>query len=201
MDSATWCVTPAAASAARRLRPEVSKNSSTALSSHEGAFATSTTTRAPVSASASPSPVTALTPVEGEAATTSCPRSPRSFTSFFPMSPLPPITTIFMLHLPVCRPERGPLFDLRHRPAGQLVRVVGHVHGPAPALDAQRHDVDDGPAAGENHSRHAVDRRDLHRAIAELPAEHPGEEPRRPLAPRDDRPRRRDLPAAVGEDL
>src|SRR5215471_1365348 len=40
------------------LRVDVSKNSSTALSSHEGAFATSTTTRAPVSTSASPSPVT-----------------------------------------------------------------------------------------------------------------------------------------------
>src|SRR6266478_1471528 len=35
MESATWCRTPAAASAARRLRPEVSKNSSTALSSNE----------------------------------------------------------------------------------------------------------------------------------------------------------------------
>src|SRR6516225_11295326 len=32
MESAIWCRTPAAASAARRLRPEVSKNSSTALS-------------------------------------------------------------------------------------------------------------------------------------------------------------------------
>src|SRR5207247_579171 len=39
MDSATWCRTPAAASAARRLRPEVSKNSSTALSSNEGELA------------------------------------------------------------------------------------------------------------------------------------------------------------------
>src|SRR5215469_15995181 len=35
MDSATWCRTPAAASAGRRLRPEVSKNSSTALSSND----------------------------------------------------------------------------------------------------------------------------------------------------------------------
>src|SRR5262249_20886898 len=51
-------------------------------------------------------PVTVLTPVEGEAARTSCPRSPRIFTSFFPMSPLPPITTIFMLGLLVCRPSR-----------------------------------------------------------------------------------------------
>src|SRR5882672_3980800 len=43
MESATWCRTPAAASAARRLRPEVSKNSSTALSSNEGELARSIT--------------------------------------------------------------------------------------------------------------------------------------------------------------
>src|SRR5213593_1831278 len=47
MDSATWCRTPAAASAARRLRPEVSKNSSTALSSNEGELARSITTCVP----------------------------------------------------------------------------------------------------------------------------------------------------------
>src|SRR5262249_50803160 len=81
---------------ARRLRLEVSKNSSTALSSHDGAFATSTTTRAPLSTSASPSPVTVLTPEEGEAATTSCPFWRRLFTSFVPINPLPPITTILM---------------------------------------------------------------------------------------------------------
>src|ERR1700740_3421915 len=45
MDSATWCRTPAAASAARRLRPEVSKNSSTALSSNDGELVRSITTR------------------------------------------------------------------------------------------------------------------------------------------------------------
>lgn len=38
MDSATWCRMAAAASAARRLRPEVWKNSSTALSSNEGEY-------------------------------------------------------------------------------------------------------------------------------------------------------------------
>src|SRR6266403_1856004 len=38
MESATLCRTPAAASAARRLRPAVWKNSSTALSSNEGEF-------------------------------------------------------------------------------------------------------------------------------------------------------------------
>src|ERR1043166_4960415 len=47
MESATWCRTPAAASAARRLRPEVSKNSSTALSSNEGELARSITACVP----------------------------------------------------------------------------------------------------------------------------------------------------------
>src|SRR6266851_6836128 len=73
MDSATWCRTPAAAFAARRLRPEVSKNSSTALSSKEGELARSITTRAPAMASLRPSPVMLLTPLLGEAATTSWP--------------------------------------------------------------------------------------------------------------------------------
>src|SRR5258708_170166 len=68
MDSATWCRTPAAASAARRLRPEVSKNSSTALSSNEGELARSITTCAPAMASLRPSPVMVLTPGLGEAA-------------------------------------------------------------------------------------------------------------------------------------
>jgi hypothetical protein len=43
--------------------------------------------------------VTVLTPDEGDAATTSWPRSREFITIFFPMSPLPPITTIFMLNL------------------------------------------------------------------------------------------------------
>src|SRR6516165_8716199 len=43
MESATWCRTLAAVSAARRLRPEVWKNSSTALSSNEGELARSIT--------------------------------------------------------------------------------------------------------------------------------------------------------------
>src|SRR5262249_20869477 len=68
-------------------------------SSHEGEFVTSITTEAPFNASARPSPVRELTPEDGDAATTSCPRS-RSFpTSFDPMSPVPPITTIFMIVL------------------------------------------------------------------------------------------------------
>src|SRR5262245_58009586 len=106
-DSATWWPTPAAASAARRLRVDVSKNSSTAASAHDGEFDTSTTTWVPWSASASPSPVRVLTPDEGDAETASWPRSRNRGINFFPMSPLPPITTIFMLHLLVGRPGSG----------------------------------------------------------------------------------------------
>src|SRR6185312_15798675 len=79
------------------LRVEVSKNSSTAASSHEGELVTSTTTEAPLSASASPSPVIVLTPEEGDAATTSCCCSLSFLTSFDPISPVPPTTTIFMM--------------------------------------------------------------------------------------------------------
>src|SRR3954467_10291251 len=117
-DSATWCFTPAAASAANKFRVEVLKNSITAASAQDGEFDTSTTTFAPTRAPASPSPVRALTPEEGEAETASWPCCRRIGMSFLPMSPLPPITTIFMLHLLVGRPEPGPLFDLHHRPAG-----------------------------------------------------------------------------------
>src|SRR5262245_22528290 len=68
----------------------------TAESSHRGAFATSTTTSAPSSASASPSPVIALTPVSGDAASGSWPASFSFATSFDPMRPVPPMTTIFI---------------------------------------------------------------------------------------------------------
>src|SRR5437762_8667476 len=81
----------------RRLRVDVSKNFSTAASSQEGEFDTSTTTEAPFSTSASPSPVKVLTPVLGAAATASCPCSRSLLTSFDPMSPVPPITTIFII--------------------------------------------------------------------------------------------------------
>src|SRR6516165_10497522 len=103
-DRATWCRAPAARSAASRLRVEVSKNASTAASSHDGEFVTSTTTFAPASAWASPSPVRLLTPDDGDAATISWPCWRRMVTSFFPMSPLPPITMIFMPGLLECRP-------------------------------------------------------------------------------------------------
>src|SRR5215469_12894681 len=96
MDNATWCRTPTAVSAGRRLRPEVSKNSSTGLSSNEGESATSITTCAPVKATLSPSPVMMLIPLLGEAATTSWPFCRRMAAVFVPMRPVPPMTTIFI---------------------------------------------------------------------------------------------------------
>src|SRR5262245_12459820 len=57
------------------------------------------------------------------------------------MSRLPPITTTFMTGIsPVdARSSRAApmqsLFDLRQRPAGAPVRVLGHVHGPDSAFD------------------------------------------------------------------
>src|SRR5947209_12757625 len=69
----------------------------TALSSQEGAFETSTTTDAPVSTRASPWPVSVLTPEVGDAATASWPCSRSLGTTFDPMRPLPPMTTIFTI--------------------------------------------------------------------------------------------------------
>src|SRR6476620_1248443 len=81
------------------LRVDVSKNFSTAASSQEGEFDTSTTTRVPLSTSASPSPVRVLTPVLGAAATASCPLALSFVMSFDPIRPVPPITTIFIYFL------------------------------------------------------------------------------------------------------
>ena len=79
------------------MRVEVSKKLSAAASSKEGEFDTSMTTAAPSRALASPSPVIVFTPVAGDAATASWPCSRSRVTTFDPMSPLPPITTTFML--------------------------------------------------------------------------------------------------------
>src|SRR5262245_15479989 len=195
-DRATWCRTPAAASAASRLRVDFSKNSSTSASPQDGAFDTSTTTAAPASAPASPSPVRALTPEEGDAGTASWPCWRRIGTSFFPMSPLPPITTIFML---ISLEKK--LFDFCHRPASQLVRVVGHVHSPDPALDVQGHDLNHRAAGGEHHTRLAVARGRVHLVVSILLAEQPGQESCGPLPPVDHDSRRRHLAAAIGVDL
>src|SRR5262245_39986325 len=107
MDSATWCLTPAAVSAARRLRPEVWKDSSPALSSNEGELARSITTWAPATASLSPSPVMLLTPLLGEPATTSWPPWCRMATVFEPIRPVPPLTTIFMIYSPLSTMQKA----------------------------------------------------------------------------------------------
>ncbi len=90
-------------SAARRLRPEISKNSRTALSSHEGELARSITTRMPAMASLRPSPVMLLRPVLGEVATTSWPPWRRTGAVFVRISPVPPIMTILSTNLLVPR--------------------------------------------------------------------------------------------------
>src|SRR6185437_5363222 len=77
------------------------KNFSTAASSNDGELARSITTCAPATASLRPSPVMLLTPLLGEAATTSWPSWRRMATVFEPIRPVPPITTIFMLISPV----------------------------------------------------------------------------------------------------
>src|SRR5256714_13997150 len=111
IESATWCRMAAAASAARTLRPEVTKNSSTALSSNEGELVRSITTCVPAMASLRPWPVMVLTPVLGEAATTSWPPWRRMATVFEPIRPVPPITTIFILHLSLLSQRAGSALD------------------------------------------------------------------------------------------
>src|SRR5262245_61888617 len=58
-------------------------------------------------ASLSPSPVMLLTPVLGEAATTSWPRWRRMGTVFEPIRPVPPRATIFIPNLLVRSPQAG----------------------------------------------------------------------------------------------
>ena len=122
---------------------EVSKNSSTARPRRTGEFDTSTTTEAPASASASPSPVRVLTPVFGDAGTTSWPCSPSLVTSFEPIRPVPPMTTIFMVSPFVSRERRAlqegeqvgvDLILVRGRDAVRRARVVDFLR----ALDEPR---------------------------------------------------------------
>src|SRR5262245_2877617 len=94
----------------------------TALSSNEGEFATSTTTWAPATASAHPSPVMVLTPESGDAAVTSWPFCRSLLTTFRPMRPLPPMTTIFMAFLSVrYRPHQRDRGDPRMAARGREV--------------------------------------------------------------------------------
>src|SRR5262249_8218032 len=97
---------PAAFAAASKLVVDFVKNSIAGSSSNEGELDTSTTTSAPVRASARPSPVIVLTPVLGDAATASSPWSLSLSTTFAPRTPVPPITTIFMAFLSESLPGR-----------------------------------------------------------------------------------------------
>ena len=108
----------AAFAAASKLVVDFVKNSITGPSSNEGELDTSTTTSAAVRASATPSPVSVLTPVLGDAATASSPWSLSLSTTFDPSIPVPPITTIFMACLSESLPGRSPVtsHDLRARP-------------------------------------------------------------------------------------
>src|SRR5260370_19256621 len=147
MDSATWCRTPAAASAARRLRPEVSKNSSTALSSNEGELARSITTCAPAMASLRPSPVMLLTPLLGEAATTSWPPWRRMATVFEPIRPVPPMTTIFMVYPPLSMPgdpQMSSNASVENYPS--LLGLAEQANHPLDCLIYSRHPRGDGDA-------------------------------------------------------
>src|SRR3954453_18817195 len=89
----------AAVAAASRLRVEVWKNFRTASSSHDGELETSMIVAAPATAAPRPSPVIVLTPVLGVAASASWPCSPSKVTSFEPINPVPPMTTIFTAFL------------------------------------------------------------------------------------------------------
>src|SRR3954454_10284895 len=131
-DSATWWPTPAAASESRMLRVDVVKNDRAVASSNSRGFETSTTTEAPTRTSASPSPVSVSTPEAGEAATASCPWRLRSVTTFDPMRPVPPMTTIFMMGPPRCPGRLLAVRPSSRRPApraGEAPREVTGLQG------------------------------------------------------------------------
>jgi hypothetical protein len=98
-DSATWCLTPTAVSAARRLRAEVWKKFSTAVSSQAGALDTSTTTWGALERFGQS--------LAGEGVDARGRRRRQRIVAilaqllddFDPIRPLPPITTIFILSL------------------------------------------------------------------------------------------------------
>ena len=104
----------------------VVKNSIAASSSKDGEFETSMTTEAPSSASESPSPVRVLTPESGDAATTSWSSSRRPATTFEPIRPVPPMTTIFMMFLSLLQDSGwlGEAPDERERLLGHLAPAV-----------------------------------------------------------------------------
>ena len=93
--------TPAAASAASRLRVTAPKNARDAASDIVCVEDTSITTSTPASASARPTPVTRSTPVDRVSTTGSWPVSRTTSTTWRPTVPVPPATAIFMRVAPV----------------------------------------------------------------------------------------------------
>src|SRR4051812_9647521 len=106
------------------LRVDVSKNSITAPSSNDGEFVTSTTTAVPLRTSATPSPVSVLTPVSGDAATASWRSRRRSRTTLEPMRPVPPMTTIFIGFSFRGDPRSGSRTPRSRRGHGNGIRVT-----------------------------------------------------------------------------
>src|SRR6201981_699613 len=98
-DTATWCLTPASCSADRRFVVVVVKKCITGSSSNNGESATSTRTSAPAMALAGPSPVGESPPDRREAGITSFPCALSLDATFEPISPRPPMTTIFIMNL------------------------------------------------------------------------------------------------------
>src|ERR1700747_2285025 len=98
-DNATWGWTPASRSAEIRFAVVVVKKCITGSSSNNGESATSTRTSAPATALARPSPVSESTPDRREAMITSCRCALSLVATFEPISPRPPMITIFMMNL------------------------------------------------------------------------------------------------------
>src|SRR4051812_24868444 len=103
----------------------------TAVSSKDGEFDTSTTTDAPARTSARPAPERVSTPEDGEAATASWPCAASVATTSEPISPVPPMTTIFMVFLL----ERGGPWAVAACGTGPWSR-------PHPGVDPAPEDVD-----------------------------------------------------------
>nr|WP_314506875.1 hypothetical protein [uncultured Microbacterium sp.] len=145
------------------------KNDITSSGANDGEFETSTTTSAPASTSATPSPVIVFTPVFGDAATASWPCAASFATTFEPMRPVPPMTMTLAMFLclsdgvpeaGVIRFDRNPASDVTppsHRvPVVQLLRVhhdphLVHASAPAHGIDHAHNaalavDDDSGPA-------------------------------------------------------
>src|SRR5438270_8578243 len=79
------------------------------VGAYEGEFDTSTTMSAPASAGCRPSPVTALTPLLGDACSTSWPRARSRGANFEPIRPVPPMITIFISSLLSLKPRHPAL--------------------------------------------------------------------------------------------